>query len=152
MGDELAAFTIVGLTGNAICPISWSHHLVFLIPALVVLGDSALRRRRAVRGLALRGPWSRGPAGIPALAGLGRAVAALGVYLLFVVSPIWMYEHKLPHAVALRGRPARRALGKLARPGDHRADRAAAGARRRRPRVLPGARARPPPSRALLAR
>ncbi len=97
IGDELAAFTVVGLTGNAICPISWSHHLVFLIPALVVLGDSALRRRRAARGLALRGQWSRGPAGIPALAGLGRAVAALAVYLLFVVSPIWMYEHKLPN-------------------------------------------------------
>jgi hypothetical protein len=96
VGDELAAFTIVGFTGNAICPISWSHHLVFLIPALIVLGDSALRRRRAVRGLAMRGQWSRGPTGIPALAGLGRALAAFGVYTLFVVSPIWMYEHKLP--------------------------------------------------------
>jgi alpha-1,2-mannosyltransferase len=97
VGDELTAFTIVGLTGNAICPISWSHHLVFLIPALVVLGDSALRHRRAARGLAPRGMWSRGPTGIPALAGLGRAAAALAVYLLFVVSPIWMYEHKLPN-------------------------------------------------------
>jgi hypothetical protein len=96
VGDELAAFTIVGLTGNAICPISWSHHLVFLIPALIVLGDSALRRRRAVRGLAVRGQWNRGPTGIPALAGVGRAIATLGVYTLFVVSPIWMYEHKLP--------------------------------------------------------
>jgi hypothetical protein len=96
VGDELAAFTIVGLTGNAICPISWSHHLVFLIPALVVLGDSALRRRRASRGLAPRGPWTRGPTGIPALAGVGRAVGALTVYVLFVVSPIWMFEHKLP--------------------------------------------------------
>jgi hypothetical protein len=97
VGDELTAFTIVGLTGNAICPISWSHHLVFLIPALVVLGDSALRHRRAARGLAPRGLWSRGPTGIPALAGLGRAAAALAVYLLFVVSPIWMYEHKPPN-------------------------------------------------------
>jgi hypothetical protein len=96
IGDELAAFTIVGLTGNAICPISWSHHLIFLIPALVVLGDSALRHRRAARGLAPRGLWSRGPTGIPAVAGLGRAAAALGAYLLFVISPIWMYEHKLP--------------------------------------------------------
>jgi alpha-1,2-mannosyltransferase len=96
VGDELAAFTIVGLTGNAICPISWSHHLVFLIPALVVLGDSALRRRRAGRGLASRGLWTRGPTGVPALAGLGHAAATLAVYLLFVVSPIWMYEHKLP--------------------------------------------------------
>ncbi|WP_345631876.1 glycosyltransferase 87 family protein [Rugosimonospora acidiphila] len=95
-GDELAAFTIVGLTGNAICPISWSHHLVFLIPALVVLGDSALRRHRAARGLAARDMWAWGPGGVPALAGLTRAAAAIGVYVLFVVSPIWRYEHRFP--------------------------------------------------------
>jgi hypothetical protein len=95
-GDELAAFTIVGLTGNAICPISWSHHLVFLIPALVVLGDAALRRHKAVRGLAARDMWAWGPGGIPALAGLTRAACAVGGYTLFVVSPIWRYEHKFP--------------------------------------------------------
>lgn len=95
-GDELAAFTIVGLTGNAICPISWSHHLVFVIPALVVLGDSALRRHRAARGLSTRDVWSWGPGGVPALAGLTRAAATVGVYVLFVVSPIWRYEHKFP--------------------------------------------------------
>ncbi|WP_203916849.1 glycosyltransferase 87 family protein [Rugosimonospora africana] len=95
-GDELAAFTIVGLTGNAICPISWSHHLVFLIPALIVLGDSALRRHQAARGLSTRDMWSWGPGGMPAMAGLTRAAAAIGVYVLFVVSPIWKYEHKFP--------------------------------------------------------
>jgi hypothetical protein len=95
-GDELAAFTIVGLTGNAICPISWSHHLVFLIPALVVMGDSALRRHKAARGLATRDMWAWGPGGMPAFAGLTRAAATIGVYVLFVVSPIWKFEHKFP--------------------------------------------------------
>jgi alpha-1,2-mannosyltransferase len=87
-GDELAAFTLVGLTANVICPISWTHHLVFLVPALVILVDSALRRRRAVRGFNI--------GRFPALAGLRHATAALGLYLLIVVSPIWRYEHKLP--------------------------------------------------------
>jgi hypothetical protein len=87
-GDELAAFTIVGLTANAICPISWTHHLVFLVPALVILLDVSLRRRRALRGFNL--------GRFPALAGLRHASAALGVYLLFVISPIWRYEHRLP--------------------------------------------------------
>jgi hypothetical protein len=95
-GDELTAFTLVGLTGNVICPISWTHHMVFVIPAVIVLGDTALRRRAAARGLAARGLWARSPVGIPALAGLRHATAALGVYLLFVVSPIWRYEHKFP--------------------------------------------------------
>jgi alpha-1,2-mannosyltransferase len=94
-GDELTSFTLVGLTANAVCPISWSHHLVFLVPALVILGDTALRRRAAARALAYRGPWTRGPVGIPALAGLRHAAAALGLYLIFIVS-IWHYEHVLP--------------------------------------------------------
>jgi hypothetical protein len=87
-GDELAAFTIVGLTANVICPISWTHHLVFLVPALVILVDVALRRRRAVRGLNI--------GRFPALAGLRHATAALGVYVLIVVAPWWRYEHRLP--------------------------------------------------------
>jgi hypothetical protein len=87
-GDELAAFTLVGLTANVICPISWTHHLVFVVPALVILIDSALRRRRAMRGFNI-GRW-------PALAGLRHASAALGLYLLLVVSPMWRYEHRLP--------------------------------------------------------
>jgi hypothetical protein len=99
-GDELTAFTLVGLTANAICPISWTHHLVFLIPALVILADTALRRRAAARGLASRGPWVRGPVGIPALAGLRHAAGALAIYLLFLVSPIWRFEHKLPKGIS----------------------------------------------------
>jgi alpha-1,2-mannosyltransferase len=96
----VAAFTLVGLTANAISPISWSHHLVFVIPALVILVDTALRHRSAARGFAPRGMFTRGPGGIPALAGLPAALAALGIYAVFVVSPIWRFEHKLQNGVS----------------------------------------------------
>jgi alpha-1,2-mannosyltransferase len=99
-GDEMAAFTLVGLTANAISPISWSHHLVYLVPALVIIIDSVLRRRSAARGFAPRGAFTRGPGGIPALAGLPAAAAALGIYVVFVMSPIWRYEHKLSEGVS----------------------------------------------------
>ncbi|WP_091249037.1 glycosyltransferase 87 family protein [Micromonospora matsumotoense] len=106
-GDELTAFTLVGLTANVISPISWSHHLVWVIPAIVVLADAAVRRREASRGLSVRtGPQSfGGPPGVsglrppiwyPTLTGFRHGVAALGLYLLFLISPIWPYEHKLP--------------------------------------------------------
>lgn len=105
-GDELTAFTLVGLTANVISPISWSHHLVFVIPAVVILAHAAVRRRGASRGLAYRargvspGPAGvtglRSPIGFPTLTGFRHAVAALGLYLLFLVSPIWPYEHRLP--------------------------------------------------------
>ncbi|MEV6705378.1 glycosyltransferase 87 family protein [Micromonospora wenchangensis] len=106
-GDELTAFTLVGLTANVISPISWSHHLVWVIPAIVVLADAAVRRREASRGLSLRtgqqafgGPPGvsglRPPIWYPTLTGLRHGVAALGLYLLFLISPIWPYEHKLP--------------------------------------------------------
>ncbi|MFC7547110.1 glycosyltransferase 87 family protein [Plantactinospora sp. GCM10030261] len=104
-GDELTAFTLVGLTANVISPISWSHHLVFVIPAVIVLADAAIRRRAASRGL--RRP-ANAPAGLsavgglrspiwyPALTGFRHAAAAVALYLLFLVSPIWPYEHQLP--------------------------------------------------------
>jgi hypothetical protein len=107
-GDELTAFTLVGLTTNVISPISWSHHLVWVIPAIIVLADTALRRRRASRGLLHRiGPppvspvligiaGLRSPIWFPTLTGLRHAVATVGLYLLFLISPIWPYEHQLP--------------------------------------------------------
>jgi hypothetical protein len=107
-GDELTAFTLVGLTANVVSPISWSHHLVFVIPAIIVLADLALRRRRASRGLAARGAGAsvaaaqglalglRTPIWFPALTGLRHALAATALYLLFLISPIWYYEHQLP--------------------------------------------------------
>ena len=106
-GDELTAFTLVGLTGNIISPISWTHHLVWVIPALVVLADTGLRRREAGRGLPHRMP--AGPGGgaavlsgprtgqwWPTVIRMRHLVCAGGLYLLFVVSPIWPYEHQLP--------------------------------------------------------
>ncbi|WP_088959710.1 glycosyltransferase 87 family protein [Micromonospora purpureochromogenes] len=107
-GDELTAFTLVGLTANVISPISWTHHLVWVIPAIVVLADAAVRRHEASRGLAARAGQASsygGPPGVnglrppiwyPTLTGLRHAVAAVGLYLLFLVSPIWPYEHQLP--------------------------------------------------------
>lgn len=109
-GDELTAFTLVGLTSHVISPISWSHHLVFVIPAIIVLADAALRRRRASRALISRGVGPRflpgligvttlrNPIWFPMLTGLRHASAAIGLYLLFLISPIWPYEHKLPYS------------------------------------------------------
>lgn len=98
-GDELTAFALVGLTANVVSPISWSHHLVFVVPAIIALVDQALRRRAAGRGLAARGrftPGLREPIWFPALTGVRHAAAALALYLLFLISPIWPYEHHLP--------------------------------------------------------
>ncbi|WP_089002835.1 glycosyltransferase 87 family protein [Micromonospora echinofusca] len=106
-GDELTAFTLVGLTANVISPISWTHHLVWVIPAIIVLADAAVRRRDASRGLAQRSGQSGygGPPGVtglrppiwyPTLTGLRHGAAAIGLYLLFLISPIWPYEHQLP--------------------------------------------------------
>ncbi|GGM00665.1 MULTISPECIES: glycosyltransferase 87 family protein [Micromonospora] len=107
-GDELTAFTLVGLTANVISPISWTHHLVWVVPAVIVLADAAVRRREASRGLAQRPVQAssygglpgvnglRPPIWYPTLTGLRHGVAAVGLYLLFLISPIWPYEHQLP--------------------------------------------------------
>ena len=59
-GDDLAGTTVTGLTACLISPISWVHHLYWVVPALVVLVDVAagtpvagpdgLRRARVAAG------------------------------------------------------------------------------------------------------
>ncbi|MFB9234593.1 glycosyltransferase 87 family protein [Plantactinospora siamensis] len=104
-GDELTAFTIIGLTANVISPISWTHHLVFVVPAVIILADAASRRRAASRGLrrttaaptGLNGIGGlRSPIWYPTLTGARHAAAAVALYALFLISPIWPYEHQLP--------------------------------------------------------
>ncbi|MFG2691934.1 glycosyltransferase 87 family protein [Kitasatospora sp. NPDC048407] len=48
-GDTLAAYSLTGLACCLVSPITWVHHLVWVLPALVVLAEVALRERR--RGL-----------------------------------------------------------------------------------------------------
>ncbi|MET8679809.1 glycosyltransferase 87 family protein [Streptomyces sp. NPDC004647] len=43
-GDDWSGFALTGLAACLVSPITWVHHLVWLIPALAVLGDTALRR------------------------------------------------------------------------------------------------------------
>ena len=52
--DELGGLALTGVLGCLISPITWVHHLVWLLPALVLLVDRGLRAagRRRVRLLA----------------------------------------------------------------------------------------------------
>lgn len=90
-GDELAAFTLVGLTATVISPISWSHHLVFVVPAILIMVDATLRRRAAGSwlGRVTMSAWTRAAA-------LRYTAGAVLVYLVFLVSPIWWVRHRLP--------------------------------------------------------
>ncbi|MGC5022860.1 glycosyltransferase 87 family protein [Micromonospora sp. DT47] len=45
-GDELTGLTLAGLVGGLVSPITWTHHIYWFIPAVVVLVDAALRTGR----------------------------------------------------------------------------------------------------------
>ena len=62
-GDWLGATAVTGTTGLLVSPISWAHHWVWILPALVLLVRSG-----------------------------HRIAAALG-YLLFAVAPFWFTPH-----------------------------------------------------------
>jgi alpha-1,2-mannosyltransferase len=66
-GQEMAGVLICALTGLLVSPVSWSHHWVWVAPALVVLVDLAVGPRR----LAAAGRWrSVGWLGMAAVAAL----------------------------------------------------------------------------------
>lgn len=89
-GDELVAFTLTGLTACLVSPISWTHHLVWILPAVVVLVDLAAgtpARRPLVRSR----PWVTA----------GAAAAGLvTVFLVFALSVVWYFS---THAGFVRG-------------------------------------------------
>ncbi|MFF5295140.1 glycosyltransferase 87 family protein [Paractinoplanes globisporus] len=74
-GDEIAAFTLVGLTAAAVGPVSRIHEMIWILPAVLILVDAAARRKVTARG--------------PRFPGLGFAVAAALVYFLVVLDPRW---------------------------------------------------------------
>ncbi|ROR33939.1 glycosyltransferase 87 family protein [Kitasatospora cineracea] len=49
--DSLAAYSLTGIACCLVSPITWVHHLVWMLPALVVLADAALDRTRRRRTL-----------------------------------------------------------------------------------------------------
>ena len=59
-GDEVQGFSLCAVTGLLISPISWSHHWVLAIPALLLFAVNALRRR-----------WLAGTAAAAVAAGIG---------------------------------------------------------------------------------
>lgn len=75
--DELTGLTLTGLTGVLISPVSWTHHIYWIVPALVILVDAALDARRGRRW------W---------YAGLATAV-----YAAFAFSVVWIFERKPGH-------------------------------------------------------
>ncbi len=56
-GNDLAGFTVIGLAAALASPISWTHHLVWIIPALAVLVSASISysgfRRYLLCGVAI---------------------------------------------------------------------------------------------------
>ncbi len=70
-GDELAGFTLAGLTAVLLCPISWTHHLYWIVPAFVLLVAAAAEQRN-----------------------LTYLAVALAGWAAFAGSAIWPYNHR----------------------------------------------------------
>ncbi|GAB3955105.1 hypothetical protein GCM10027614_63360 [Micromonospora vulcania] len=60
-GDLVTGLTLTGLVGALVSPITWTHHIYWFVPAVVLLVDAALRadrpddfrRRQWLAGLAV---------------------------------------------------------------------------------------------------
>ncbi|MFG1607061.1 glycosyltransferase 87 family protein [Actinoplanes sp. NPDC049265] len=80
-GDEITAFTLVGVTGAVVGPVTLPNELIWVLPGVLLMVAAGVRERwAAVRprpGLGGRYP------------GLGWFVAAGAGYLLFLFAPMW---------------------------------------------------------------
>ncbi|MFI7430450.1 glycosyltransferase family 87 protein [Micromonospora sp. NPDC049836] len=56
-GDALAGLTLTGLVGGLVSPITWTHHLYWFIPAVVVLVDATLDSGRDTPAGVRRRRW-----------------------------------------------------------------------------------------------
>ena len=90
-GDELVGMTVTGLVGALVSPISWGHHLVWIVPAIVVLVDVATGTRRdAGTPPFLRTPGRPSP--------LAAGVGAVAMIALFSSSLPWAFKVPGPGA------------------------------------------------------
>jgi alpha-1,2-mannosyltransferase len=80
-GDDLAGVTVTALTAYLISPISWVHHLYWVVPSVVVLVDVAA-------GTPVAAGWGRRR---PRAARAAAAVAALVVAGVFAGSLVWFF-------------------------------------------------------------
>ncbi|WP_328499537.1 glycosyltransferase 87 family protein [Streptomyces sp. NBC_00414] len=65
-GDVLGAFALTGLAACLVSPVTWVHHLVWVLPSLAILAEAGLRRRRLL--------WLAG-----------------GMYVLLCSSVVWLW-------------------------------------------------------------
>jgi alpha-1,2-mannosyltransferase len=78
-GDDLAAVTLVGLTACLVSPISWVHHLYWVVPAVVVLADVAA-------GTPASGTIPHRLHAHPGVVRLGAGLLAVAVVVPFLLS------------------------------------------------------------------
>lgn len=72
LGDHLGGLALTGVLGCLVSPVTWVHHLVWLLPALVLLVTRALRA-----------PTRRRPS--------GRLALGVGLYVLLSSKLVWSY-------------------------------------------------------------
>lgn len=84
-GDEATGLALTGVVAGLISPVTWVHHLVWLIPALILLVDNAYaapagsRRRRALLGF------------------------AIFAYLILISRLVWIWERRFDGALGFLG-------------------------------------------------
>lgn len=116
--QELLALTLCGLCSAAVAPFAWSHHFVWVVPLVVLLGQRAARGGRAARVL-LIGVLAATAAVLTALPGpavgpiprTGLISLAPDVYLVLFVVVLLAAAVALRPAAPATAPPGRRPRG-----------------------------------------
>jgi alpha-1,2-mannosyltransferase len=111
-GDELAGVTVTGLTACLVSPISWVHHLYWVVPAVVLLVDVAAGTPVVREDERRRGRATRAAAAVGALVVTGAFVGSLIWFLVAAPRGPWTALGENAYVLLLLGLvvalPARR--------------------------------------------
>jgi alpha-1,2-mannosyltransferase len=122
--DALTGFALTGVAACLVSPITWVHHLVWLLPALALLAEAGLTDRRRLAAAAtayvllcssLVWLWWYDPSGLDGLVGANAYVWVSLALLAGLPQPVRQVHQRQP--VAVDAEPADHPGGDA---GDHR--------------------------------
>jgi alpha-1,2-mannosyltransferase len=105
-GDEVLGFALTGLAGLLISPVTWIHHLVWAIPAMILMAERGDKRLRIFTGVAFAIMSSRLVWPFELHSGGPLAFVLANAYVWLLLAMLFVTPYRQPDVRSLEVAPA----------------------------------------------